>query len=507
MKPTTGLRTEIIVNLLLLMGAALFFVSLLLLRFAEEELLAQRVNGMTGVLGGVAAALAAVEGRGEDAEEPALRARRLLEQLARHEPNLAWTLVDPQLQPLASGGEAEAPPPVMEDLARAALMSEGVLRVHYQSVLLPWADHSAGMLRYSLPLGSREHPQGVLQIRLSLTDLSGRLIAVRSLTLSCVVLYGLVLVLFGGYLLGSTVVRPVRRLAEQAGVVAQGDLSRTVPVEGPREIAELAGSFNAMTAGLRASREQTEATIASLHAANEELRRTQEALVRSGKLATVGHLAAGMAHELGNPLAAVLGYLELLRADLPAGAQREMAAHALKEVGRMDALVRELLDYAAPSRGLVERFDPLATLREALALLEHQGRLGERVVCTAGLPPELPAVLGVRAKLLQVFVNLLLNALDAGGPGQALTLTAGSSGSEVRLAVRDDGAGIAPQILGHIFDPFYTTKAPGRGRGLGLAVCQRVVTEMGGRIEVESTPGRGSCFTVRLQQARGEHDD
>ncbi len=500
MKPNTGLRTEIIVNLLLLMGAALFFVSLLLLKFAEEELLAQRVKGMTSTLGGVAAALAAGEER--DAEELALRTRRLLEHLARHEPNLAWTLVDAKMQPLASGGGAQGPPVVMEDLARAAVITEGVLRVQYRSVLIPWIDHSASVLRYSLPLGSREQPLGILQIRLGLADLSQRLLAARGLTLSYVVLYGLVLVLFGGYLLGSTVVRPVRRLAQQAGVVAQGDLSRTVPVEGPREIAELAGSFNAMTASLRASREQTEATIGSLHAANEELRRTQEALVRSEKLATVGHLAAGMAHELGNPLAAVLGYLELLQADLPPGAQREMAAHALKEVGRMDALVRELLDYAAPSRGMVERFDPALTLREALTLLEHQGRLGGRAVATAQLPADLPPVSGVRAKLLQVFVNLLLNALDASAPEQPLTLAGGSEGNGVWLAVRDAGAGMEPETLGHIFDPFYTTKAPGRGRGLGLAVCQRVVTEMGGRIAVESTPGQGSCFTLWLQQAR-----
>lgn len=499
MKRQVGLRTEIIVNLLLLMGAALFFVSLLLLKFAEEELLAQRVKGVTTTLSAVVAALGAeVVGGSEDL---AGRCRRIMQQLAANEPGLAWTLVDSQLRTLAQGGAIDAPPLVPEDLMRAGVLGDGVLRLRHQSVLIPWGGEGKDLLRYSMPLKGPDGAQGILQVRLGLEDLAERLGVARRLTFSYVVLYGLVLVLFGGYLLGRTVAAPVRRLVGQVQGVAAGDLSRSAEVEGPAEIAELASAFNAMTASLLASRQQTEAIIQSLHAANAELRKTQDALVRSEKLATVGHLAAGMAHELGNPLAAVLGYLELLQADLPAGGQRELAGFALKELGRIDGLVRELLDYAAPSRGLPERFDPLAVFREAVELLQHQGRPGSQFIDTAALPAALPLVAGYRAKLLQVFVNLLLNALDASDPEQPLQLTAGVEAAEVWLAVRDSGQGIAPEALPHIFDPFYTTKAPGRGRGLGLAVCQRVVEEVGGRIEVDSVVGEGSRFMVWLAVA------
>lgn len=498
MKRQVKLRTEIIVNLLLLMGAALFFVSLLLLKFAEEELLAQRVKGVTTALRTVAAALG-----GEvpiNTEDFGTRCRRLMETFGEQEPSLAWTLVDAQLRPLARGGAADAPPLVQDDLVRAGALAEAVLRLRYQTVLQPFGDKSANLIRYSVPLSGRDGVQGVLQVRLGLEDLAERLGVARRLTFSYVVLYGLVLVLFGGYLLGRTVVKPVRRLVAEVRGVAQGDLSRAALVDGPAEIAELATSFNAMTASLLASRQQTEATIESLHAANAELRKTQDALVRSEKLATVGHLAAGMAHELGNPLAAVLGYLELLQSDLPAGSQREMTGYALKEVGRIDGLVRELLDYATPSRGLAERFDPSAVLREAVSLLQHQGRLGAHGVETNALPANLPEVEGVKAKLLQVFVNLLLNALDASAEQQPLQLSAGVAKAELWLTVEDAGEGIAPEALPHIFDPFFTSKAPGRGRGLGLSVCQRVVAEMGGRIEVESKVGKGSCFTVWLHK-------
>ena len=497
-KRQVRLRTEIIVNLLLLMGAALFFVSLLLLKFAEEELLAQRVKAVTTALRTVAAALGSEVAA--DADQLAQRSRRLLGTFGEQEPRLAWTLVDTQLRPLAAGGASDAPPLVQDDLVRAGALAEAVLRLRYRTVLQPFGDNSSNLLRYSVPVPGRDGVQGVLQARLGLEDLAERLGAARRLTLSYVVLYGLVLVLFGGYLLGRTVVKPVRRLVTEVRGVAAGDLSRAALVEGPAEIAELASSFNAMTASLLASRQQTEATIASLHAANLELRKTQEALVRSEKLATVGHLAAGMAHELGNPLAAVLGYLELLQSDLPAGSQRDLAGYALKEIGRIDGLVRELLDYAAPSRGLAERFDPSAVLREALSLLQHQGRLCDHGVETSALPATLPSVQGVKAKLLQVFVNLLLNALDAGTAQQSLRLSAGVAEAELWLRVEDAGEGIAPEALAHIFDPFFTSKAPGRGRGLGLSVCQRVVADMGGRIEVESEVGKGSRFTVWLHR-------
>lgn len=503
MKRQVGLRTEIIVNLLLLMGAALFFVSLLLLKFAEEELLAQRVKGVTNALRTVVLALGPEMVK--ESGDLAGRCRNLMEALAQSEPGLGWTLVDGQLRPLAQGGAIDAPAVSQEDLIQAGVVNEGVLRVRYQSVLIPWNASGDNHLRYTLPLPANDQALGGLQVRLGLEDLAQRLVVARRLTLSYVVLYGLVLVLFGGYLLGRTVAAPVRRLVGQVKGVAEGDLSRSAEVEGPAEIAELATSFNLMTASLLASRQQTEATIQSLHAANAELRKTQDALVRSEKLATVGHLAAGMAHELGNPLAAVLGYLELLQADLPEGSQRELAGYALKEVGRIDGLVRELLDYAAPSRGLPERFDPLAVLHEALELLQHQGRLGHHGIDLTALPAELPPVVGYRAKLLQLFVNLLLNALDASVPEQPLQLSAGVEGNEVWITVRDSGQGIAPEALPHIFDPFFTTKAPGRGRGLGLSVCQRVVEEIGGRIEVESTVGQGSRFKVWLPIVEGKN--
>jgi signal transduction histidine kinase len=208
-----------------------------------------------------------------------------------------------------------------------------------------------------------------------------------------------------------------------------------------------------------------------------------------------------MAHEIGNPLAAVIGYLNLVAAELTDPGQRDLVARALAEAGRIDRLVRDLLDYAAPARAAAEPFDPVAALREAAALLVNQGALeGVRLVDCA------PRVLGLvcmdRSRFVQVCVNLLLNARDAMAEGGEIILDAGRQGDELRLTVADTGAGIPADILPRIFEPFFTTKAPGKGQGLGLAVCQRLIGEAGGQIEVESRPGRGSTVTLRLPAVR-----
>jgi signal transduction histidine kinase len=178
----------------------------------------------------------------------------------------------------------------------------------------------------------------------------------------------------------------------------------------------------------------------------------------------------------------------------------------LKEIGRIDTLVRELLDYAAPSRSASELLDPLSVLNEARQIVGHQGLLASHSVEASRLPERLPEVRVVRHKLLQVFVNLLLNALDASGKEGQLTFAGGSSGSEVWLSIADQGSGIPGAVLDQIFEPFFSTKPPGKGRGLGLSVCQRVVEEAGGRIEVRSEVGQGSEFTIYLPKAEHLHE-
>ncbi len=209
-----------------------------------------------------------------------------------------------------------------------------------------------------------------------------------------------------------------------------------------------------------------------------------------------------MAHEIGNPLGAALGYLDLLKGSL-APNQRELTERTLAELGRIDRLVKDLLDYAAPGRELPENLDAAEIAREAVHLLTQQGAL-EGMQLRDDLPERLFPVTMTRHKLLQVFVNLLINARDATAPGGTIRLSGGEQGGEIRIAVEDDGAGIAPELLPHIFDPFFTTKDPGKGRGLGLSVCHRIIEEAGGRMTVRSEPNRGTTLYLHLEKAEAD---
>jgi signal transduction histidine kinase len=501
-----GLRTEIALQLVLLVGAALLLGGFLLLRLGGRELVEQRLFLlMTAVRGSADLPAAAAPGRafGERKADMAARRMEWLPDLVRLE---LWRRSENGWLLAASRGESRPPNQSARSLGPADLMAEARVHVDYP-VLWPW--HWAGdraLARIDVPVRYAGKPVGRARAWFSLQGVAVRLRGAQQLVFVYALLYGAVVLVCGMYLLNRHVVRPVGRLLATTRGIAAGDLRQRVSEQGPREIADLARSFNHMVTALRDSREETDRSIQSLQQANRELERTRDDLVRSAKMASVGHLAAGMAHEIGNPLAAIVGYLALLKSELAGHPAVDLAQRMADEADRIDRLVRDLLDYAMPASQQAERFDPVAVVAEAAALLEHQGAL-KRITLVDELPATLPSVRMIRHRLLQVFINLLLNARDASPAGGVVTLAGGVDSGWIRISVRDQGCGIAPKIREHIFDPFFTTKAPGQGRGLGLAVCQRVMETAGGSIEVHSEEGRGSRFTILLPQAQESRDE
>ncbi|MEZ4485474.1 MAG: HAMP domain-containing sensor histidine kinase [Syntrophotaleaceae bacterium] len=504
MAKQVGLRTEIIFHITLLLGAALLFGGFLMLKLTERELLNQRLDSLSSnmdvLANSIGEALAA-----EDAEsDQRSRVARLLRLLPDAAALGAWKVDGEALTPLYLNSTGDDLLSADVQLKSLRFIAEPQEQLVYVGTWLAWGEFPSCYFKMTLPIRQQGKLVGVLQARFPLDRVVARVRSLLKVLLLYVFLYGAVLFLFGLYLLNRNVVQPIGLLMNTTRRVAAGDLDQRADEGGPLEIASLARSFNAMVSSLRESRQRTDDHIRSLQQANEELRQTRGELLRSEKMASVGHLAAGMAHEIGNPLAAIVGYLELLRAELPVGRQREIADYAATEAGRIDGLVRELLDYAKPGVDHVESFDPLIVMREALALLDHQGVLPGEMLVDA-LPDRLPHVAMVPHRLLQVFINLLANARDASPEQGKIMLAAGDTAKGVWLSIADEGTGIAEEHLPHIFDPFYTTKAPGKGCGLGLAVCQRVVDEAGGAIEARSLSGRGSVFTIRLPKEGDSH--
>ena len=230
----------------------------------------------------------------------------------------------------------------------------------------------------------------------------------------------------------------------------------------------------------------------------------EQRVIQAEKLASMGQLAASVAHEINNPMTAVVAYADsLLQRAMMAGVSGAADAEKLKKIlesgNRILRFTRDLTSYARPAKEKPEPVQLNALLDTAVGYCEHV--VAQAKVLVERDYGDLPPLSGVKANLLQVFVNLITNACHAMRPGGRLSLRSRCEGREAVVWVRDTGSGIEPAHLSRIFEPFFTTKTEGQGTGLGLSIVQRIVEKHGGRLGVESALGQGTTFTVRLPLA------
>jgi signal transduction histidine kinase len=322
-------------------------------------------------------------------------------------------------------------------------------------------------------------------------------------------IFALALLVFAYMAMTRLVVDPIERLRRAAGRVAEGARQLEVPRSGARELGELGESLARMTERLRADEESLRAKVAEVEGYAAELRRAQERLVRSERLASVGRLSAGLAHEIGNPIAAILGFQELLLAGgLDEAEQRDFLERMRRETERIHRILRDLLDFARPAQSQrapkVERPGSVAgAVQSALALVKPQKAFRDVEIETA-IDADLPPVALSEESLVQVLLNLLFNAVDAAPPKDGrIAVRARRAGKCVRVEVTDNGPGIAPAIRDRLFEPFVTTKEVGKGTGLGLSVCRGLVESAGGTIDAEDSPEGGARLVAELPAEEG----
>ncbi len=220
---------------------------------------------------------------------------------------------------------------------------------------------------------------------------------------------------------------------------------------------------------------------------------------RADRLATIGELAAGAAHEIRNPLTAVKSSLQYLQSKNPDERARKLLGTALEETARIEGILSDLLSFSRPTELRREAVDLRTLIDECLELVAFQARR-QKIEIRRAFPPSLPALEGDRAQLKQLFLNLCLNAFQAMAGGGRLDLRIEvPDGRSALVAVADTGEGIAEENLDRIFDPFFTTKKT--GTGLGLSICYGIVKSHGGEIEVRSRPGQGATVIVKLPLA------
>lgn len=295
-----------------------------------------------------------------------------------------------------------------------------------------------------------------------------------------------------------TISRPVRRLTEAAVEVAGGAYGTEVALRSNDEMGLLAASFNAM------SRKMADDI--------ERLRELNEQLIRTEKLAAAGTLAAGVAHEVNNPLASISSLIQMLQAR-PLTAEnadehREMLHLVSQQIARISQVLRDMMDFARARPPLRTALDINRIVADSIRLANFDKEF-QKLRLTITLDQHAPQVFADADQLQQVFLNLLLNARDAmpDGGGELQVCTEGDElAGEVTIEFADGGTGIAPEHRAHVFDPFFTTKPAGTGTGLGLAVCYGIVTAHGGRIELLPNNGQGTrvCVILPLQSPSDE---
>jgi two-component system NtrC family sensor kinase len=343
---------------------------------------------------------------------------------------------------------------------------------------------------------------GVLDVKMSLADADRHLAeSVRAMVFTSIfsaLLIGVATALF----INHVVRLPVRRLIAGARRIAGGDLVTRVDVQGQDEVGELASAFNVMTENLHHAREEltgwSEKLEEKVVEKTDELARVQRQVVHMEKMASLGKLAATVAHEVNNPLSGILTYAKLVgrdieRSDVPLPEREELLRY-LKliqlESSRCGDIVKNLLSFAP----FAARFEPQhlnPILERSLSLVSHHMQAAGIQPEVQPLPVEDDLIVCDSGKLEQALVALLVNAVEAMPKGGRVALRAEAIGrDEVRIDVADTGVGIPPDLLPRVFEPFFTTKETGTSAGLGLTVAHGIVEQHGGRIEVESEPGQ-----------------
>ena len=309
-------------------------------------------------------------------------------------------------------------------------------------------------------------------------------------------------------IIARNITRPIARLVEAAHAAGAGKLDQPIQIAARDEIGFLARRFEAMRQSIKQQMEKLTELNASLVERNADLEnalaqlhRAQEELVKSEKLAAAGKLTAQLSHEINNPIHNIRSCLETALKKMPDEiTSRQFVQLAHDEVLRIGKLVRQMLDFYRFGQIELQAVDLNAALTEVLA--GSQRRFEEhRIVVSRDLDRNLPVVQASRDQMKQVFLNLVLNAIEAMPHGGRLVASSASVKGLVELIIRDTGCGIPPENLAKIFDTFFTTKRAVHGVGLGLSVCYNIVHQHGGTIEVQSEVGKGSVFVVKLPLA------
>lgn len=361
---------------------------------------------------------------------------------------------------------------------------------------------------------------GVLDLELSTASIEDDVAGARTQIVALFVMTILFISSLVGWLVWRVMQKHIRSLTDGTRKLAAGELQHRIDVDSPTELGELAASFNVMAERLQTAYQELEEWGHTLERRvdekTRELARTHDQMIFAAKMASLGKLAAVVAHEINNPLAGVLVYAKLMRRRLPklleqgASAKgreveeiKETLASMEREIARCGELVRSLLLFSRRSATSMAPEDLNTILKRAVGLVRHQADL-HGIGVALELDPQLPSITCDASQIEQAVLAIIMNAIEAMADGGALTIRTLANAREglARIEISDTGIGIPDDAGSKIFEPFFTTKDEGKGTGLGLSVMYNIVQDHGGQVHFTSAAGSGTTFTIELPVRR-----
>jgi two-component system NtrC family sensor kinase len=535
-----SLRTKVVLSLTFLMASAMLLIGMVMLKVNQRDLLRAKVEqGLVLKTAVERLLVGSSEGKVDLAKSGSL----LVDLQAGNLEGMApWKITVADQDGLVAYSEDHNEEAGTQRLAKLKRVVQlGVESVSFSPTAQSFWPQLPEKVIIAAPLFQDRKVIGALQLEATLADVSHSLAGSQKLLLFYIVLDILVLVAFGAYIFSKLVVKPVQKLVQTAESFQEGDVIPDVSAGERNELGKLSQALNVMLQRLAENKKELRQHISSLEQANLELQRAQQEVIFSEKLASVGRLAAGIAHEIGNPVGIVLGYLELLqRKDIGEGERSELVGRMSNEIQRVNQTIRQLLDFSRPSSNERKAVSVHPLIQETLEVLDHQLRQKHiEVILELEAYPDM--VFANSDQLKQVFLNLMVNAADAmegtderpqGGElhvktwvlaGENLVgaiadsqplrrrtdpatadyshlrrsgVTAGERWLQIQFA--DTGVGIPKENQKRVFDPFYTTKEVGKGTGLGLSVSIQIIETLGGRMDLSSNPGEETRVTIKL---------
>ena len=345
-----------------------------------------------------------------------------------------------------------------------------------------------------------------------------------------------ILTFIGMFSMGKIIIKPIQRLVNRVDSFNEDDRQIFFSDKKDSEFNTLSKSINSMVRRIALDKEKLQQTIRSLEQSNSELKQAQNDIIRAEKMASVGRLTAGIAHEIGNPIGIVMGYMELLGQDDVTDDERsEFLTRAEDEISRIDVIIKQLLNYSRTSDYQSETVSVHQVVRDTLEIVKFQPVIAA-ITIRSELTAQNDSVKADAGQLRQVCLNLILNAADAiadsdnSDNGQLVITSAlrtdtvstesrtpaGSHATSsestrqdtvLQVNFTDNGTGIAPDDIDYIFDPFFTTKEPGKGTGLGLSVSFKIIERLGGVISAVSDGTEGATMTIQLPLCRASSSE